>query len=125
MDWNKLLKLWIGCSKGRGVYIQDIPPKQVVVYLTKYLTKPSVPDRVLEDVNWALKGLRLFSPFGDWHNLNLQYSEPKHVCEYCGHTCWFPLSLIYSQHPNTFMKEVPERSPPVIPQQDLLTSIKL
>lgn len=111
-DWDQIFKLWLGCSGGRGVFIQNIPAGQVTRYLTKYLSKPSVPDMVLEDVNWALKGTRLFSPFGDWHALNLKYLVPKCLCKECGGANWYPLSLVYSDHLSAFSKELPQLSKP-------------
>ena len=112
LPFEDLLKIWLGCSGGRGVWIEEIPTNQIVKYLSKYLTKPAVREAELSDVNWALKGLRLFSPFGSWYNLNLQYKKPKAECPECHSTLWLPLDLIYGDHISQFEKEV-ARPPPV------------
>lgn len=120
LDWNKLLKAWIACSKGRGVWLTDIPASAAVGYLTKYLSKPSVPDLVLEYVNWALKGMRLFSPFGCWYALNLTYKKPKSACPVCGQTSWLPLDLCFGNHIRTYEMDTPLPEPE--PERCPLTS---
>jgi len=119
LPYDELLKLWIGCSKGRGVWIEKIPTDQIVKYLSKYLTKPSVDDVALNDANWALHGLRLFSPFGSWYNLNLTYSKPKAECPECHSTSWMPFDLVYSNHIEQFWKDV-ETKPKVSPSSQLV-----
>jgi len=106
MPFETLLQHWLSASGGRGVWIEEIPTNQIVKYLSKYLSKPSVPDDQLSDVNWALKGLRLFSPFGSWYNLNLKYIKPKAECPKCHSACWLPFDLVYGKHIEIFEKEV-------------------
>lgn len=82
-EWTELLALWRKLSPGRGVFIQDIPKAQTVRYLTKYLTKceTSIYDR--DELNHALKGTRLFQPFGTWYGFNKAYIPPAPVCKGC------------------------------------------
>lgn len=122
MPFEYLLKQWLSCSKGRGVWIEKIPTDAIVRYLSKYLTKPSVPDDCLNDVNWSLKGLRLFSPFGSWYHLNLKYKKPKAECPECHSASFMPMDLVYSDHINNFWKEVekPPPKPPVTAELSLV-----
>lgn len=109
-----LFKLWQQCSPGRGVWIDDIPPNQAVAYCVKYISKPSVPDHVLDEVNDGMIGLRLFHPFGTWHSLNIRYKKPSAACSECGKQELMPLA-IFTDDWTPFWKEVehplPEEEP--------------
>ncbi len=83
MDWATLHKLWIKCSGGRGLYISRLPKNKAVAYLTKYLTKSDAPLQVMEAMSYALKGTRLFSPFGNWYAVNCTYASIKPACPKC------------------------------------------
>lgn len=109
-----LFKLWQACSPGRGVWIDDIPPNRAVAYCIKYISKPSVPDHVLDEVNEGMKGLRLFHPFGSWHNLNLTYKKPPALCQKCGEQTLIPLAEFTGSW-DPFWKEVDLPPPPEDP----------
>lgn len=84
----EILKLWMTLSPGRGVYIQNIPKNQIVRYLTKYLAKSDVPDDDHGELNRALRGTRLFQPFGSWFALNRLYTPPMKRCSKCEDPCF-------------------------------------
>lgn len=88
IDWKDLLKAWIKCSGARGVFMKRIPANAVTAYVTKYLSKPDVPDDILITISQALHKTRLVSPFGSWFNLNKLYPKPKQPCSECGKSCW-------------------------------------
>lgn len=111
MKWEKLLRIWQTVSPGRGVWIDDIPQSEAVGYVTKYISKLSVPDHLNLEVNLALKGVRLFSPFGSWHSTNLKYVKPSLVCGECGIGTFVAMSMAIDGHFNTFEIEF-ERPPP-------------
>jgi len=94
--FERLLKLWMSCSTGRGVYIKQLPIGAAVGYLTKYLSKPAVSDRDMSEAVGSLKGYRLFQPFGNWMKLLKEFVEIKPGCPECGGHCFYPLDLIYS-----------------------------
>jgi len=93
--FDRLLKLWISCSGGRGVFIKQIPPGAATGYLTKYLSKPAIADADLETASLSIKSLRLFQPFGCWMKLLKEFHEEKPGCPKCGAHCFMPLDLIY------------------------------
>jgi len=95
IDWKSLLQLWIDCSGGRGVYLQRIPERQIVRYLTKYISKPSGSTDIEPDVQTSLSGFRLFSPFGTWYALSSKFVMKKATCPVCGKQAFFPLDLFY------------------------------
>lgn len=95
--FNALLKLWEQVSSGQGVYIQKLPPKQVINYLAKYLTKPDVPDLVLDEVAAELKSYRLFQPFGCWFKLMKKYKDKTAGCPECKQHSWLPEDIWYGQ----------------------------
>lgn len=101
--WATLLALWMRLSAGRGVYIQNIPKRQVVRYLTKYLSKNDVPEDDQLELNDALKGVRLFQPFGSWFAINLAYVKPPQHCNGCSNPCfivyWDDDSIIKATSP--------------------------
>jgi len=84
MDYTKLMALWRKVSGGRGVWITRIPNSAVVGYLTKYLTKPGTVDSLTQETSDALKGFRLFQPFGTFYAINLTYKQPPSRCQKCG-----------------------------------------
>lgn len=86
MDYGKLLRIWKSVSKGSGVWITRIPESAVVGYLTKYLTKPGTADSLTQETSDALKGFRLFQPFGSFYAINLTYKKPESVCQNCKRT---------------------------------------
>jgi hypothetical protein len=98
ISFERLLRLWLSCSGGRGVFIKAIPPSAAVGYLTKYLTKPNTPDRYFAEASASLKGYRLFQPFGCWMKLLKDFRDFKPGCPECGCHTFFPLDLIYSDH---------------------------
>lgn len=96
ITFERLLKLWLSCSGGRGVYIKQIAGSEAVNYLTKYLSKPVVADNLMQETSLALKHYRLFQPFGIWMKLLKDYIDFKPGCPVCGGHTYFPLDLIYS-----------------------------
>jgi hypothetical protein len=95
ISFERLLKLWLACSGGRGVFIKAIPTAAVVGYLTKYLSKPATPESHYETATESLKGYRLFQPFGIWMKLLKEYVDEKPGCPECGCHSFLPLDLIY------------------------------
>jgi hypothetical protein len=93
--FERLLKLWLSCSGGRGVFIKLIPPGAATNYLTKYLSKPATPESLTEIASDSLKGFRLFQPFGIWMKLLKDFHDTRPGCPNCGGHCWLPLDLVY------------------------------
>lgn len=94
--FERLLKMWQSCSGGRGVFIIKIPTGAAIGYLTKYLSKPSIPEFYYQEACEDLKHYRLFQPFGIWMKLLKEFHDFKAGCPECGGHTFFPLDLIYS-----------------------------
>lgn len=107
LPYAKLLALWKKCSGSQGVYIKQIPQKDVIRYLTKYLSKPDVPEQVLTETAEALKGYRLFHPFGEWYKILKGYVDQKPGCPKCGEQCWLPLDIFYGRRIHPHSRESP------------------
>lgn len=105
--WAEILKLWMKISPGRGVWIEDIPKRQITRYLSKYLTKTSTSlvDRV--EMNDALRGTRLFSPFGTWYAMNLTYEKPPLQCRKCPDPCFILYTDLVEDASFTYEREIP------------------
>lgn len=103
--WAELLKLWMKLSPGRGVYIQDIPKGEIILYLTKYISKTATPEDDRDELNEALKGSRLFQPFGSWYAINRLYELPPKHCPDCDHATFIVLSIMTEGVFDTFWKE--------------------
>lgn len=105
-DWDTLLRLWMKLSTGRGVYIKDLPRSRIVGYLTKYLSKSEVDPEHRDAVNDALKGTRLFQPFGSWYSINRTYVKPPMQCSNCPNPCFILYQDIFSNVGGYFYKDV-------------------
>lgn len=95
IDFYKLLDLWKICSPGKGVYLQRIPAGHVIGYLTKYLSKPSVPAEHLDEVSACIQGFRLFQPFGTWYAINNTFEMKRAGCPECGFQLFFPIDILF------------------------------
>lgn len=84
---HSLLKRhWSVVSPGTIVYIQAIPAKDIVHYLTKYVSKSETDPAHRIQVSSALKGSRLFQPFGSWQSIALSVPKIDYCCPECGCT---------------------------------------
>lgn len=84
---HSLLKRhWAAVSPGNIVYIQAIPVKAVVGYLTKYVSKSEADHSRRIQISNALKGSRLFQPFGSWQEIALSVPKIDYCCPECGGT---------------------------------------
>jgi len=93
-------------SPGRGVYIQNIPKREAVRYLTKYLSKSDVPEDDQDELNETLKSIRLFQPFGSWFAINLLYKPPPKQCRNCKTPCFCVFTVVANDPFSTFEKEI-------------------
>lgn len=85
---HQLSRVWQTVSGSRIVDIRRCRPDQVAGYVTHYLTKFDIPGQGLQEARTAMRGRRLWSPFGDLHDLNLQYVRPPFYCTQCGACEW-------------------------------------
>lgn len=112
ISWDKLLSDWEAITGATGVHIKAIPVQRITHYLTKYITKTDLDEDCQLEASEALKGKRLFQPFGSWHNGfgNIPKIETK--CSKCGQYEWNfgTLSMIIAM--STSSPDMPERSPP-------------
>lgn len=107
MKWDKLQKQWNNCSGGLSCYIQNIFSRTAVNYMTKYITKTDLKETLHIPVSIALKGIRLVSMFGEWHNLVREVRKDKPVCSECGYGNFELFSKYTSDRPwKWFMVEI-------------------
>lgn len=95
MPFLKIMKQWKLVSGSQGVWIKRLPKNRIVGYLSKYLSKCSVPEGLTDDVNSAIKGFRLFQPFGNWYAVNLTFQTSKQGCPVCHHHSFMPIDILY------------------------------
>lgn len=88
LPWQELFQLWQSISGGRGCWITNISPSAAANYLSKYLTKVPATPVLLEELNDALRGYRLFQPFGDWHSKLKPMPKKPYTCPDCGGQIW-------------------------------------
>jgi len=86
--WEQLLKQWMRCSPGRGVWIEDVPTKQAVSYITKYVNKAPASITDTREYSYDLRGTRMFQTFGTWHTIEADLPRPRYKCPDCGQSCW-------------------------------------
>jgi hypothetical protein len=87
IPWKQLAKAWREISGGTGCHIKLIPTPAVTGYVTKYVTKTSLPPNRQLAASIALRGSRLFQPFGYWHDLESTVPRLQPQCQ-CGSTSW-------------------------------------
>lgn len=92
-----LSKIWSQVAPGKVVHIKRLPVRAAVVYVTKYLTKPSVDGSVIRIVEDGLKGARLFQPFGTWHGHSALWARPVSRCPVCQKPALMPLDILYAE----------------------------
>jgi hypothetical protein len=85
---RQISKHWKRHSGGFIVWIKLIPLGAVVGYLTKYLAKSSVDEIYMMQVSDALKGVRMFIPFGSWYAGLKVLPKPHCICKRCKGTVW-------------------------------------
>ena len=90
IPWVKLLNHWIACSGGQGVYIQELDKAHIIAHLSTDKTNGSLPEAHQIIVSAALRNIRLFQPFGSWHDIKVQIVHPDFVCPKCRGTSWYP-----------------------------------
>lgn len=84
-----LSKIWSAVSPGKIVYISKIPAASAILYVTKYVSKPSVDEIHSFHVSEQLKDTRLFQPFGSWHAVAAEIPSVAYVCPNCGASAFF------------------------------------
>lgn len=115
-----LLDEWQAVSKGRGVYIKQIPAGRAVSYVTKYITKADekLSDDDITLINRALFGIRLYQPFGEWHGWNISLKLEHPPCPDCestrGYYCVWDLKELSYALDN--LSDAQPNAPPVIQQ---------
>lgn len=85
---ERLATDWAAVSPGQIVHIKRIPLGAAVAYLTAYAMKSDLPERDQMTVSAALKGRRLFQPFGGWHQMMGQIPAAVVTCKACGSSSW-------------------------------------
>jgi len=95
IPYDLILSKWKSVSGSQGVYITRIPKRNVVGYLTKYLTKSSVPPEITDEVSFHISGFRLFQPFGCWYSISLEYRDSPPGCPKCGSHSFYPIDILY------------------------------
>lgn len=88
IPWALLRSAWSDVSGGTAVWIKDVSDERAKYYVTKYLTKPDCPAVHLDVVSASLRQFRLFSRFGDWHNIVLPKAVYDAPCRECGRSDW-------------------------------------
>lgn len=88
MDMRRLSSEWAKCSPGKVVNVRRIKNSQIINYLTKYLTKSEGGIDLMIEAGRALKGKRLFQPFGSWHAINAIVPKVTFNCPDCGESTW-------------------------------------
>jgi len=118
LDWYRIREDWFACSGGKGVYIQRIPASEIVKYVTKYITKSELSLDNQWEATSAIKGMRMFQPFGSWHNPLLAIKLPRYLCPCCEDRDW-----IFGTYDSFFKKlavhhDMPIRPPPMAVKVD-------
>lgn len=95
----ELLSAWRKIVGKGGVFIKSIPKKAIINYLSKYMCKIELTDDLRDEAGNVLKGLRLFTVFGLWHNLLPRWTKIPFSCPSCGTVSWsIARDISFSDH---------------------------
>ncbi len=94
LDWNELKDRWEALTQAKGVYVQRIPRKAAIDYLSKYLSKDGPQDADGGELSAALRNYRLFQVFGNWHGNLPSVPKRSFPCPCCGADLWVPEDLL-------------------------------
>lgn len=79
---------WSQCSPGKIVDIRMITSRQVIMYISKYVSKSLVLNQKREEASEVLRGRRMFQPFGIFQNAVQKTEQKLHFCSECGEAQW-------------------------------------
>jgi len=85
---ERLARDWSAVSPGQIVHIKRIPAAAAVKYLTAYALKSNQSEHNQRLISRALKGRRLFQPFGTWHAMMSAIVTPDPICAECKASAW-------------------------------------
>lgn len=85
---SELLSSWRSIVGEGGVFIKTIPKGAIINYLSKYMCKIELTGTLQEEASSALKGLRLFTVFGLWHDLLPGWTKIPFECPECCTVSW-------------------------------------
>jgi hypothetical protein len=81
---RRLSALWSKVSPGKIVHIKNVPLKQAVAYVTAYVADTELSGSDASSAGRELRGLRLFQPFGNWHDICRIAPSGGFCCPSCG-----------------------------------------
>lgn len=109
MSYKLLQKHWRKCSGGKGCHLKTVPKHAIIGYLTKYLTKSDLPVYAQNEASEALKGTRLFNPFGSWYAVCRNVKPIEFVCPKCGEVSWYMTHQAVDEDRKCFLSALGER----------------
>jgi len=87
-----LAREWSQVSKGKIVDVRLMPVRTAIHYVTKYTTKSNLSLADQYVASEALKGARLFTPFGSLHGIPTTLADKRpRECGTCGRSYWLVL----------------------------------
>lgn len=89
-SWRRFRDAWHDITGATGFHVKKVARGQAEKYITKYVVKPDELDLDMNEISDALRGIRLFQPFGTFHGQLGQYVKPKYPCQNCGYYNWMP-----------------------------------
>ena len=88
---DELTAKWSLVSPGIITHITRIPPSAIINYVTKYVTKSCLGYNDQLTASAALRGSRLYQPFGSWYAIDRSAPPYVSTCPDCGHAAWLYL----------------------------------
>jgi len=90
-----LLDAWRSqCGRG-GVYCKNAEKGSTIRYILKYISKSECQGENQDLAASALKGYRLYQPFGSFMSVSKKFVRSCSVCPHCGSTAVIPEYKLY------------------------------
>lgn len=113
---DRLSALWSKVSTGKIVHIKQVPLTAAVNYVTAYIAGTELSSSDAVSAGFELRGLRLFQPFGTWHDVCRIAPSSGFCCPSCGDGSFYVNRDIYrafrGQKPSQIAFYSTRHSPP-------------
>lgn len=98
---KQLSAAWKKVSNSFIVWVSDASKGNLCNYLLSYVTKAPLDVVSKAEVNQALRGTRMFQPFGDWHSMQLPKFKYRFMCPDCNSSIWLSEFELRQYSPTT------------------------
>lgn len=91
---HQLSRVFTSCGGGPICDVRLADNAGLAGYLTKYATKSSVPEDYRSHLSIAYRNRRLYTAFGEAHDIEVEIPKKNRSCPRCEHQCFVRLDAV-------------------------------